>query len=239
MIDLECPLPEIVLDGLSGPESVLAHTAKVDSDRWQDGIRGRGLPAPEGKLASGGWIRLSRKEVFDLGGQAPSKSAVFQLLYHSLAWGLGPKAPRMHARLDGLARDPGMARDLLLHAWEEIRAGESPSSVYRVLVSQRGFARIPWFGPAFATKFMYFAQGSAVTPRCLILDSRVAGKLRVTAWPDARLDGWVARDYEAYCELLQRWAAEATSLGSAVIPVRADAIEYELFKPEPEDEVSR
>ncbi|WP_175460517.1 hypothetical protein [Arthrobacter sp. ok909] len=29
------------------------------------------------------------------------------------------------------------------------------------MTTDRGAGRIPWFGPAFSTKFLYFAQGSA------------------------------------------------------------------------------
>lgn len=233
MINLESPVPRAILEDLSGPRAVMNHVVNVNSDRWQKVLSDRGLPVPEDKLASGGRIMISRAEVFKLGQQVPSRAASFQLLYHALAWGLGLPASWLHLRLDGLAEDPDRAAAKLEEAWLATHAGRSPSEVYTILTTERGSGRIKQFGPAFATKFMYFAQGPTVMPNLLILDSVVAGKLRGEIWPDARADAWAPSTYEAYCQLLERWAVQATSLLGAGTPVRADQIEYTLFKTKP------
>jgi hypothetical protein len=93
---------------------------------------------------------------------------------------------------------------------------------------------IPALGPAFFTKFLYFAGvGEGSTP-CLILDARVAASLYEAGWTDlprsARKNGysfsynWYTDTYVSYCELLKRWA-------DAHGPkTRPDEIERALFE---------
>ena len=92
---------------------------------------------------------------------------------------------------------------------------------------------IPALGPAFFTKFLYFAgKGRGTTP-CLILDARVASSLYEAGWTDlphsARKNGysfsynWYTDTYVSYCELLQGWADAHGS------KTRSDEIERALF----------
>jgi len=63
--------------------------------------------------------------------------------------------------------------------------------------------RIYGNGLAFATKFLYFAHGSKTSPRCVILDEVVAGKLRdLGVWPKAATAAWFPSTYASYCELM-------------------------------------
>ncbi|UKA73520.1 8-oxoguanine DNA glycosylase OGG fold protein [Arthrobacter sp. FW306-06-A] len=231
MIILSSPLPEPVYEALSTPAVVLDHRVNVNSDRWQKVLSDKGLVPAEGKLASGGRITISRQEVFALGQQTPSPARAMQLLYHSLAWGLGLPGSWLHRRLDGLAKDPTQTAALLENAWSAIQAGEPAREAYSILTTPRGTGRVSQLGPAFGTKFLYFSQGSKVMPNHLILDRVVAGRLKsLDVWPDARNDSWGPSIYGAYCQLLNQWAAEATQRAEADSPVRADQIEHTLFK---------
>ncbi|BCW86474.1 hypothetical protein NicSoilE8_41470 (plasmid) [Arthrobacter sp. NicSoilE8] len=231
MINLSSPLPELVLNALSSPAVVSEHQVHVNSDRWQKVLGDKGLAAAGGKLGSGGRITISRQELFDLGQQTPSPSQAMQLLYHSLAWGLGLPGSWLHRRLDGLAKDQTNAARILETAWLAIRSGESTQEVYSLLTTQRGAGRIPRLGPAFGTKFLYFAQGTQAEPNHLILDRVVAGRLKhLDVWPDARNDSWGPAVYSAYCQLLNQWAHQATERTGSEVPVRADQIEHTLFK---------
>lgn len=103
MINENAPLPDDIFEKLPGAAAVMSHAVSVDSGRWQCALATRDLRPAEGKLDSGQHISVTRKEVFDLGDRTPTVENAFQLLYYSLAWGLGTRAPRLHQRLDSLA----------------------------------------------------------------------------------------------------------------------------------------
>lgn len=230
MINGNAPLPDDIFAKLPGSSVVMSHAVSVDSGRWTRSLTARGLPPAQGKLAGAGRISVTRKEVFDLGDRTPTVTNAFQLLYYSLAWGLGTRAPRLHQRLDGLAAHQDKAGQLLLNAWTLVKAGAPTREAYGALTTTRGAGRIPWFGPAFSTKFLYFAQGSAVNPRHVILDQVVSKNLRQDAWPQAPTAGWWPETYERYCGLLGSWAGQAGERLDGARCVRADEIEITLFR---------
>lgn len=230
MINENAPLPDDIFARLPGSSAVLSHSVSVDSDRWTRALAARGLPAAQGKLAGAGRTSVTRKEVFDIGDQTPTVENAFQLFYYSLAWGLGTRAPRLHQRLDGLAAHQEKAGQLLVAAWTLVQDGAPPGEAYRTLTTDRGAGRIPWFGPAFSTKFLYFAQGSTVHPQHVILDQVVTRNLRLDAWPQAPTAGWWPETYERYCRLLERWAYQAGDRLGGARRVRADEIEIALFR---------
>lgn len=230
MINENAPLPDDIFAKLPGAAAVMSHAVSVDSDRWQRALAARDLRQAEGKLGSAQHISVTRKEVFDLGDKARTVENAFQLLYYCLAWGLGTRAPRLHQRLDGVAAQEEKAGRLLLDAWNLVRDGAPIGEAYRTLTSNRGAGRIPWFGPAFSTKFLYFAQGSAARPRYVILDQVVAKNLCPDPWPEAPTAGWWPETYERYGRLLDRWADQATERLGKARQVRMDEIELTLFR---------
>lgn len=230
MIDENAPLPDDIFAKLPGVEVVMNHAVSVDGERWRRALTDRGLPSVGGKFADGGRTTVTRKEVFDLGEQPPTVEQAFQLLYYSLAWGLGTKAPRLHQRLDGLAAYRDKAGELLTSAWTLVREGAPAKDVYSTLTTNRGEARIPWFGPAFSTKFLYFAQGSTIEPRYLILDRVVSTNLHRDVWPQGATAGWWPETYERYCNLLGGWAEQATERLDRTRRVRCDEVELALFR---------
>lgn len=229
MIDVDAVLPDELFAALPGPAAVLAHAIPVNVDRWSKALADRGLPPLQGKLSGSGPMSISRADVFDAGDREATIENAFQLLYYSLAWGLGARAPRLHARLDALAADQDRAGELLLKAWETARTGAPAAEAYSVLTTDRGSGRIRQLGPAFATKFLYFAQGTEAEPRLLILDAVVAGNLP-KAWPGAATWGWYPATYGRYCELMGSWAGQATERLNGSRIVRADEIELALFR---------
>lgn len=57
-------------------------------------------------------MTISRTEVFTLGDREVTVGNAFQLLYHSLTWGPGTKAPCLHARraaLQPTRTEPGIS----------------------------------------------------------------------------------------------------------------------------------
>lgn len=230
MLNENADLPDDVFAKLPGSAAVMNHAVHVDGVRWERELRARGLPLLQGKLAGAERTTVARKEVFDLGDQSPTVADAFQLLYYSLAWGLGTRAPRLRQRLDGLAAHQERAGQRLVSAWTLVQDKAPLHEAYRALTTDRGAGRIPWFGPAFSTKFLYFAQGSLIDPKHIILDQVVSKNLRPDAWPQAPTAGWLPETYERYCELLGRWADQATERLDGARRVRADEIEITLFK---------
>lgn len=230
MINEFADLPDDVFAELPGPSAVMNHAVDVDADRWKRELATRGLPIAHGKLGGIGRVSVARKEIFDLGDQTPSVADAFQLFYYSLAWGLGTRAPRLHQRLNGLAAHQEKAGHQLASAWILVQDGAPLRDAYRSLTTDRGAGRIPWFGPAFSTKFLYFAQGSSIDPQHVILDQVVSKNLRMDAWPQAPTAGWWPETYERYCKLLGRWADQAAERLNGSRPVRADEIEMTLFR---------
>ncbi|MFC0431859.1 hypothetical protein [Kutzneria buriramensis] len=145
---------------------------------------------------------------------------VFSLLWRALAWGSGPHLRNNKRRLDSIAADPDGARKLLEAAREEAR--RDPEGAYQLLMPN-GRAAIKYLGPAFFTKFLYFAGGGDPLHRCLILDERVATSVcdhcGATWFP---IRGWYPETYAWYCDQL---AQEAKTRDRA-----ADEIELLLFK---------
>jgi hypothetical protein len=105
-------------------------------------------------------------------------------------------------------------------------ARRDPEEGYDLLHSRGN--RIYGLGPAFSTKVLYFAGAGAVEHPCLILDARVARRLRRDCgWTSlAGTTGWPTATYGRYVRLLRRWADEMSSAERTVAP---DEIEFVLF----------
>lgn len=232
LINPDAPLPDDVYRRLPSRAEVLNHEVSADADRWQRELAARGLTAPIGKLHGTGVVQLSRGDLFSIADQEPSSDSAIQLLWYSLAWGLGTRAPRLHARLNGIAEDERKAANLLTEAWGLARNEADAEKAYSVLTTDKGRGRIKWLGPAFSTKFLYFAQGSARAPSYLILDAVVARNLRSTAWPSAPSTAWWPSTYGEYCLLMKNWAEQAElRSGKETSP---DQIELAVFKGRPQ-----
>jgi hypothetical protein len=126
--------------------------------------------------------------------------------------------------MDAVMADPARAARLLRTAAELAR--HSPTEAFEML-HPGGRGAIAHLGPAFGTKFLYFAGAGEVGHPCFILDARVAAALRDLGWSSlGTRGGWGAATYTRYCRLLARWAIELSSGGP---PVAGDQIEKWLF----------
>jgi hypothetical protein len=168
---------------------------------------------------------LSRADVWRLAaGASDSDDAAAGLLWHALAWGAGTKLRHCRRRIKAIAHAPGTTLAALRRAAR--LATTDPAAAYAVLHPRRGRPAIGGLGPAFGTKFLYFAGGGNPTHPCSILDSRVATTLRTSGWPSLPLTGWWPDTYSKYCQLTTRWADDLSKPGE---PVHPDQIEFWLF----------
>lgn len=225
MLDDGAGIPSELLSRIPTRDGLLDHRVEVDRSRWQLLSSSRGLPPPAGPLLGVGPVSIARGDVLRTADAAISMDSAVQLFYASMAWGLGKKARNLHRRLQALSSEA--TRQRLADAWEAVREGRSPVDCYEMLIDPKGRGRIYYLGPAFASKYLYFATGTTAAPRCLILDGVVARKLRPLVWPNAPTAGWWPATYGRYCALLERWAVEQSLLGR---PTQPDQIEMALFR---------
>jgi hypothetical protein len=98
-----------------------------------------------------------------------------------------------------------------------------PRAAYGLLYPNNHTA-IPELGPAFFTKYLYFAGGGAAGHPCCILDENVALALHKTCgWRSLPSKNWLDTAYDRYAALLARWVTKHR-LG------RLDVIERWLFE---------
>lgn len=177
--------------------------------------------------------RITRRSLFAMADMARDPVTVLPFIVHVLAWGSGSSRRYNNKRLDALTGGSAAGNlGLLAEAAEHASTGDARSA-YALLV-RRGGGRIRGLGPAFFTKFLYFAGKAESEVPCLILDARVAQRLHAAGWndlPSSRSGtgrsysyNWYTDTYVSYCGLLARWAREH---GAGVQP---DEFERALFE---------
>nr|WP_146231133.1 hypothetical protein [Micromonospora sp. 4G51] len=178
---------------------------------------------PEGFPESG---VVWRRDVFAVAESWRSEVATpRQLLAAALMWGYGLNGYGPWRAVKALNGDQHGER--LTRALDGLRADhptlEDSRAAFRSFRDAK-VSRLPWLGPAFFTKVVYFAgyrrDGHEIQP--LILDRVVAGRLPVEAGVRRRWGGWRSDEWIAYLQ----WAAER----AAAAKVEPDAVEMALFR---------
>lgn len=232
----EVSFSRVVPSGIAKPVELLDKGAQASRDEYvldhgltRSGIAHEWWTSREIEIRFpsnvGGKERLTRRDLFELGQKADSGDEILDFVWHVLAWGSGRRNRNNLKRITSCTDQI----DLLREAIEAARAGDARAA-YSTLVRGRA---IPYLGPAFFTKILYFASGSD-DPRCLILDARVARSLYRLGWsisptyPSRNFSyRWYTDTCESYCETLTEWAAERASASG---PLRADVLERLLFE---------
>lgn len=226
----DLPFPDDLINALAQPRNVRVyeHWIEVNPEWWNIELGVRGLPGGPLRVTynSAGRPGIGRRALFELAAMTHSPEGVLRLLWHILAWGGGTKARLMNKRLHSVASRPDKVASTLQAA--AATAQTRPAEAYELLYPS-GRTRIKYLGPAFFTKYLYFAGGGADTHPCAILDRIVSARLRLYGWAALRSTAWSAATYEQYCELLGCWARKASDRLSR--PVAADEIERSLFNP--------
>ena len=163
---------------------------------------------------------ISRGDLFAIADDAlNSPDAALQLLWNSIAWGSGMGTRNIRTRIAAVADNASAAGQLLQRAAHTSRV--DPQAAYDLLYPENK-AALRGLGPAFFTKYLYFAGAGAAVHPCCILDKRVALALRVIGWESLPTQQWLSSAYKRYNELLQRWSGE-------IATPRIDLIERWLF----------
>lgn len=191
----------------------------VDRQRWVDYLPGDCWPSSFAEMG-----QVTRGDVFKVADQwcaGDVSSRVFTAAV--LAWGYGTTGYGRWRTGRTLAADPDGTR--LESKLEPLRAekisGEALQSVYSAFLAK---PRLPWLGPAFFTKLIYFAgyrRGvGGIQP--LILDRVVAGRIPADAGVRPRAWLWSCAEWTGYL----KWAANQTT-------GEPDEVEMALFAGRP------
>jgi hypothetical protein len=197
--DIDLPAPAITqLAGVRVEDWIDNHAITVGRRWWTRTLNDNGFD----ETLTGETIR--RADIFALADPAlESPDAALTLLWNALAWGSGDKRRNNKARIASVAAERATAAELLQSAAQLART--KPLAAYDLLYPGNKTA-ISDLGPAFFTKFLYFAGGGAADHPCAILDENVALALNKTCgWHSLPSKNWLATAYERYATLLGRW----------------------------------
>ncbi len=187
---------------------------------------------------------VSRGQVMDVASRCATSGDWRHLLVASYVWGYGVVGygPSRLRRVLKNAEDGQALTRAVTELGSDARNEDSGAvRAYRVL---SGKGHIAYFGPAFFTKFLYFA-GQAVQvdgQKPLILDAVMAGAVRgyvadllggdkqaksdaQRVWPKG---GWSAYRYGCYVDLMNRVASGIRVDSRLAVP--ADVVELAVFK---------
>jgi hypothetical protein len=217
------PVPSIIVATSNARRMMVGMQRVAVNERWwRTALQEAGLPGSHPECNG----HLSRSDLFEIGEQAASSpAAARELLWASLSWSTGLRERNSRRQIESVARDAEGIGALLVQAATVAR--KDAEQAYELLRT-RGRNTIPYLGPPFFTKFLYFSGGGAASHPCLILDSRVAETLqRYCGWKS--LTGrswWTAWTYGRYCALVHRWTAELSTADRTMV---ADEVEVQLL----------
>ncbi|UPK66453.1 hypothetical protein MYP14_25625 (plasmid) [Rhodococcus pyridinivorans] len=214
-------------DAADRSRAVHEQAIAVDLRWWNTALSESGAPGGPLQIdnAQSGQVLLTRRQVFTAAADLSTSEAVWRLLWLSMAWGTGSRRRLVHQRMRTVAADPHRYVEVLAKAADCSRT--DPGTAYALLYPDNR-TRIPFLGPAFFTKFLYFAGAGNPAHPSLILDSRVATALHRAGWTSLRSGGrWPADTYRRYTALLARWATEQSASTSRTIT--SDVLERWLF----------
>lgn len=231
-------LPTLIAEeiGVDRESSLMEQSIPVNTSWWNERLSRYGLVGGpvvardmDGGAVTNGPGYISRGDVFGLAtSDLNDADSVFRLLWHSLAWGAGSHLRLCDRRMEAVSLGGDDVVQGLIDAAAFSRS--DPLQAYRAVCPSTHRNLIKYMGPAFATKFLYFAGGGREDHRCVILDSVVANALRSKGgWTSlSSKGGWPESTYGRYCALAERWASDASDVvGRTVAP---DEIEFALFK---------
>lgn len=145
-----------------------------------------------------------------------SENAATKAFLATMAWGYGNVGYGAW-RVAQALRDRYAGRKLLDVAIA--LTGDGPQAAYRLMA---GASRLHRIGPAFGTKFLYFADSGSHARHALILDALVAEWLRRNTNFRVHPVPWAPARYNAYLDQMHDWAA--------ALRVEPDAVELAIFQ---------
>jgi len=208
-------------------DEVLDQGVRFKSTWWTKYIDDRWWPPSLDELAIDashpGYQSITRRNVFGLAGDSTPQGRV-RLLLAAYVWGTGSSAFLVGRRVRTFTRTPVSELEERLTRVDCVLRAQGPIAAYGSLLSG-GENYIPYLGPSFFTKYLYFAAGHPpeIDPQPLILDRRVAQSINAAfaGWNLAQ-SGWPSTTYGKYLDLA---AMHCDGAGT-------DRFEYSMFSRE-------
>jgi hypothetical protein len=207
------PIPELPADvPLPCEEEVTGQSIPFDRERWLAHLPdATWWPVRLDTCPRvGRWPQVDRHTVLGMAEAAGTVEGRRHLLVAALVWGTGTKVRSVNRRGRIFEEPSAEQLDHRLGAVVTMLRQEGAVAAYEAC---RGSLRTAHLGPAFFTKFLYFAgyHESAGPYRPLILDSVVSQALKhhgivAANWP---LNGWSTRQYAQYLDIVHRQAESA------------------------------
>lgn len=218
-------LPSSLSEHLSrtGVDDVHAQSVPVNSAWWEARLDPRSL-ALHSPVWPGGEIR--RSDLFALAENQEDEYWAERLLWNTLAWGTGRRARNNGQRIKSVTGNPE-ARKILQDA--ALASRDEPDDAFECFKTGHGRNTFPYLGPAFFTKYMYFAGAGRPSHSSVIVDQYVLKTLhQETGSADfvARFN-YGRRVYRSAIGVLSEWAAAASEQLDR--KVELDEIEYWAF----------
>lgn len=170
--------------------------------------------------------KLDRSSVSELAEEVCSEDRAIRLFMASMIWGFGEAGygPFRTRRILDSPEASANLRELATIASEN---GGQAAFDHFADMRNKDRNYLKFLGPAFGTKYIYFAQ-SAKNPQTTtpVMDA-VVRRWFVSNTPDTRLvlHYWDPASYATYVQLLTLWAKEL----SPEDPLRLDQVEYLIF----------
>jgi hypothetical protein len=130
-----------------------------------------------------------------------SEEAATEAFIAAMAWGYGAVGYGPW-RVSQALQEPNAGKKLLAIA--TVLRDSGAVAAYRVMSES---SRMPRIGPAFGSKFLYFADPQTHHRRALILDRLVAKWLRENTTFRPNPVPWAPKTYAAYLDHMHEWAA--------------------------------
>jgi hypothetical protein len=162
-----------------------------------------------------GYLTISRRDVFSLAADTTPEGRV-RLLVAAYVWGTGSSAFLVGRRARTFTRSNLTETAAKLGAVTDLMHIDGPVAAYDSLLARQP-NHIKFMGPAFFTKYLYFAAGhpTTVRPQPLILDKFVALSLNKHYGWCLPTTGWSASTYDRY---LNHAAEKAAAVGDGATP---------------------
>ncbi|MFI1422353.1 hypothetical protein ACH4VX_31185 [Streptomyces sp. NPDC020731] len=213
-------MPELP-DGLVVPprDDVLGQAIPFDRERWLPRVPDTTWWPAELDACPrvGRWPRVNRRTVLGMAGGVGTVEGRRHLLVAALVWGTGTKAWSVDRRGRVFANTSAARIDDRIAAVLAVLREKGAVAAYYACNNDQ---HIAYLGPAFFTKFLYFAGHENPTGhrRPLILDSVVSRALRdreavAEDWP---LNGWSTKQYAHYLDTVHEQAESARVMPDVV-----------------------
>jgi hypothetical protein len=171
---------------------------------WKQGVWNRqfGRNEPEFVFLSSLPDALTRAGGELIGAEAAkSLESSREAFLYSMVWGFGPTNYGAW-RTKEILRVNSRPYEALLNCAKSVEA-DGGIEGYRYLANE---GRLKGFGPAFATKYLYFCSVSRPGERALVLDRLVADWLARSAGFVIDPTRWSTKNYEKYLEQMRNWS---------------------------------